>query len=977
MAYTFKNPGHWEIGEKVNKGDIFQMIINRGAHYFEALFDGVILNSSYELPTPGQNNNYWRSIKSPDRARYTIGNAGTWQINTMVIVGDIFKVTQQNIGNENGTNVGDFYKSLFDGEILDSSYNFPKQGQDNDKWIFVGNYKPILYTFDNPGFWGFNLPVKRGYIFQVVETDNSGNPELIVGDYYQAQFEGAIYDQAYPDGREDNPNWQWLGSKTSTEIESGSPVGVSGAKTWRLDEKVVLGDIFKITEDDITNESKFKVGDFYRATFQGHIKDTDVYAFPDDGKSNDSWISMGSFITPLIWKHEILVTKGAIFQVKEKDIPANPELVVGDYYQALFDGKISKQYYPEGREDNSNWQWLGSKTTNELESGTPVGPGEAKTWRPDEKVVLGDIFKVTEDDITDKSKFKVDDCYKAIFQGRIPKNPGNDVCYKFPSDGKSNNSWVFAAGHDDWAEVRDLAVKTAFQNEPVTIFANGLNMVRIDVHMTPINWFGNPVTVDQKSLIDNIWLVNYETGEHLIWRGEEAPTVNNQETANGWFYTTGYNKFTEVVDHQSSRAEDNSSNDDGDGTPGKTIVKFYVFAKDLTPDQGKQGIAIGAIVKPAYNPAGEVDGYLGGGGLIIMHASVKVRAKLDLAITDLSITKSLIRPNPNDPDDGDGYDKTDISVSNKMFWRQFNFNISFVSEDRYKRRIFVSRMNSDLGNGYVDKITNGYHTKMFMVADDSLGKPTGNIEVDMGAIGRQSVSTGQTSSNIVITYIMYLDYEHASSLDSRYCSVTIYDGFGNSYIIYPSYQLPNTYLEVKGGPQDTPWEQKQSNLISITNPALPNKVEPSKLYGLYNVDKKVYILNGWGKIWASGNIEDTVANSAALKLQILKTPKPPFVQFWIYGASYENGSRLMAPKADVLTGDSFLWWRKESELSDDLYCTFLPIWDKQQIFIYICEVDTVGFVKVGEKGANGHQREMWMSTSTILNHHFQIVPVKK
>ncbi len=198
-----------------------------------------------------------------------------------------------------------------------------------------------------------------------------------------------------------------------------------------------------------------------------------------------------------------------------------------------------------------------------------------KNWAYDEKVQKGDLFVVTATDHNNNNNYTEGDFYKALFDGVI----GSQY---FPYHGQSNDNWKFIAS-SDWYHVTDIAM-SADAND---IYANGLNMVPVYIYMTPLNPGGKNIDVAQGVLIDSTWLIDYETGEKLIWT--HAPTIDDFPKDSGWYYCQYPNDFI-------NNANDSSINTDVDTQ--KALITFYVFARNVTNLPKK----IGVLIRPSANP---------------------------------------------------------------------------------------------------------------------------------------------------------------------------------------------------------------------------------------------------------------------------------------------------------------------------------------------------------------------------------------
>ncbi|MGV3344428.1 Ig-like domain-containing protein [Enterobacteriaceae bacterium LUAb1] len=223
--YGYGRPGTWLDNVPVKKGDIFQVNKNDAANnrqhdyrigdYYLALKDFTLNNrdasaSSTWYPKEKTNNSCWEWKSTSDAPpAHTYPNPGNWQHGTLVQKGDIFRVNQNDVNNNSGHILGDYFLALsnFVLSVSDGTTFYPGRGAFSNTWAYV---EYPIYTYACPGTWQKDVVVKKGDIFQVNQDDVSGSSSYRLHDYYRAKQIFTLSNFSYyPPSGQSNYYWEY------------------------------------------------------------------------------------------------------------------------------------------------------------------------------------------------------------------------------------------------------------------------------------------------------------------------------------------------------------------------------------------------------------------------------------------------------------------------------------------------------------------------------------------------------------------------------------------------------------------------------------------------------------------------------------------------------------------------------------------------------------------------------------------------
>lgn len=153
-----------------------------------------------------------------------------------------------------------------------------------------------------------------------------------------------------------------------------------------------------------------------------------------------------------------------------------------------------------------------------------------------------------------------------------------------------------------WTSVSRLSILIETGQQQCDIYGNSRNMIGVVISLQPTDENGNPVRVDQKTLMENTWLADYVDEARLNWRGQSewcyTDTPNQFHTIPGVALPTDADANADLTAEGGLGAEGEAEVQVEDGfEEGETPqIKFYVYCSDVTRLRTK---AIGIGVRPA------------------------------------------------------------------------------------------------------------------------------------------------------------------------------------------------------------------------------------------------------------------------------------------------------------------------------------------------------------------------------------------
>ncbi|MDC9588810.1 hypothetical protein PSI23_05625 [Xenorhabdus sp. XENO-10] len=230
--------------------------------------------------------------------------------------------------------------------------------------------------------------------------------------------------------------------------------------------------------------------------------------------------------------------------------------------------------------------------------------------------------------------------------------------------------------NNKWHGISQLKIKLRRNslNNEILIFANGRNMAVVDVYFQLKNAQGNIITDISEELLDdlteNVFLIDYNTGEKLIRNAQEKSDFK-------WSYRNMPNEFTATpsftVPNPSTLIEASSVNP----IQGLKRFTFYVYCSANEVNQVKQ---IGALVQAPDRKYSTAYGES-------YNDCVQLKAICEIIYTksSLEIERKLIFNNLGDQ-----------SIRKKLGgnWLQYNTYVSLNVKDNYGKR-YVAKLQSD------------------------------------------------------------------------------------------------------------------------------------------------------------------------------------------------------------------------------------------------------------------------------------------
>lgn len=314
---------------------------------------------------------------------------------------------------------------------------------------------------------------------------------------------------------------------------------------------------------------------------------------------------------------------------------------------------------------------------------------------------VGDIFKVNWHDVQVNSNLKLNDFYKAKFNGKLDER-------FYPSSRKSNINWDYVIDNQfdlpsKWDHTDDVSIQ-AIGSPSASLFGNGLNMIQVQINLSPKGSDKADLNINPSVLAESIKLVDYNTG-HEYTRCVAPPTFGDEKKMQeGFYYCVDSNNLESpgVVP--------------GGAAVGKKLVVLYLSCIMRNLSQGSQAIAeIGCIITPPKVGATKIlntaDGEANNhsAGSVVIYPPRKFDLQRDIVtqtregtyspyfreeftyvkFTDGPITKAFKEPaklefvagsDPNAP--STYYDNPDIYFYNTS--SEDYFNLSFFTDTKFE-----------------------------------------------------------------------------------------------------------------------------------------------------------------------------------------------------------------------------------------------------------------------------------------------------
>ncbi|MDC9595318.1 hypothetical protein [Xenorhabdus anantnagensis] len=238
------------------------------------------------------------------------------------------------------------------------------------------------------------------------------------------------------------------------------------------------------------------------------------------------------------------------------------------------------------------------------------------------------------------------------------------------------NNIQFHDKNNNWNSISDLKIRLRRNsiNNEISIFANGRNMATVDVYFRLKNTQDNIILDISEELLDdlteNIFLIDYNTGEKLIRNAEEKSDFK-------WSYRNIPNEFTAIpsftVPNPSMLTEMSSVNP----IQGLKRFTFYVYCSAKEVNQVKQ---IGALVQAPDRKHSTAYGDIGNDCV-----QLKAIDEITYTASSLEIERKFIFSNL-----GDWLIRKKLGGN----WLQYNTYVSLKVKDNYGKR-YIAKLQSD------------------------------------------------------------------------------------------------------------------------------------------------------------------------------------------------------------------------------------------------------------------------------------------
>ncbi|PHM39139.1 hypothetical protein Xmau_03044 [Xenorhabdus mauleonii] len=309
----------------------------------------------------------------------------------------------------------------------------------------------------------------------------------------------------------------------------------------------------------------------------------------------------------------------------------------------------------------------------------------------------------------------------------------------------------------EWANCAFVGISPSSDDVPVSIQANGLNMIRIIVSFLAQDASGKTLPkLDPAVAQECVWLADASTGDNLQWYETPYDTTTAPPSygAEGWFYTATPNEFVKTV---------GTNNDPNVSDPNINIVTFYVGG--LTANSFS---LIPKIVpanatspyKPPQNPP--------------ISATISAKLPYNYTYEDLRISYVNITA---DGRLSDIMDPAEYPSNFNEFYRQVNFSIKLYNPkqkaiERYCRSsLGSSKLSPDRSTRWMARKLHktGYSTNIFVWKDSDKSPqvfPDGYEKVDSFTIGKNAYD-GSWADRLRITALFILEISPITAASSQ------------------------------------------------------------------------------------------------------------------------------------------------------------------------------------------------------------------
>ncbi|AOM40765.1 hypothetical protein [Xenorhabdus hominickii] len=226
-----------------------------------------------------------------------------------------------------------------------------------------------------------------------------------------------------------------------------------------------------------------------------------------------------------------------------------------------------------------------------------------------------------------------------------------------------------------WTGLSKLKIKLRQAGNNAEIFANGRNRIIVDIRIQPTDINGKSVSVPRDILLQNTWLIDYNSGDKLTKKANENQNFE-------WAYTEEPNEFITTPGISSSV----QTQAEVAGGSTEEIVTFYVYCSPSEVTQVKQIAVLVQTPDKEYSTMyGEpFDSY------------VQLKAIGEIAYKYPHIKK----------EQGHIMNQNSITYHNNSSWEQANIYLSLDINDLYGKRV-IKKLETE--GGVVDNVHQLYH----------------------------------------------------------------------------------------------------------------------------------------------------------------------------------------------------------------------------------------------------------------------------
>ncbi|CDG19788.1 protein of unknown function [Xenorhabdus poinarii G6] len=119
-----------------------------------------------------------------------------------------------------------------------------------------------------------------------------------------------------------------------------------------------------------------------------------------------------------------------------------------------------------------------------------------------------------------------------------------------------------------WYSVSTLEIRLADRSDRASIFSNGMHQVIIDVYIQPIDKNRNNISVPDKDIVVNLYLIDFNTGEEICYN------CCLESGDYKWSYAYSSNGFTTSIPFSNSSFKQQSSQKE---EKHKNRIRHYVY----------------------------------------------------------------------------------------------------------------------------------------------------------------------------------------------------------------------------------------------------------------------------------------------------------------------------------------------------------------------------------------------------------------